>query len=204
MVVLDALLQQQLVGLRPELPPRRDVAAGSLAAELLDDLDAPVEDLLLLLGCQRHRVLVAVAVHPDLVAGVRHRPHLLGEGLGRVAGDEPGGLDPEALEQPEQARAPDLAGEQAACDVAGAVLAAVGAEPARDRVDVDPERAEDLFRHSLPLLSASPVLHLSPRRRPPPPRDRAPRDGRAGRPAGPAPSVLTGSIGRNGRSSPFS
>ena len=39
----------------------------------------------------------------------------------------------------------DLAGEQAARDVAGRVLAAVGAEPAGDGIDVDAEGAEDLL-----------------------------------------------------------
>ena len=49
------------------------------------------------------------------------------------------------VEQLQQAAAPDLAGEEAARDVAGRVLAAVRAEPARDRVDVDADAQKISF-----------------------------------------------------------
>ncbi len=50
-----------------------------------------VEDVGLLLPAHRDRVLVAVAVHADLVAGGDDLLELLGEGLDRVARQEPGG-----------------------------------------------------------------------------------------------------------------
>jgi hypothetical protein len=124
-VVLDAVLQQQLVGDVRELPPRRDVAGRALARDLLDQLDALQEDGLLLLARHRDRVLVRVAVHADLVAALDHHPGLLGEGLDRVAGDEPRRLDAVALEQLQQPRRADLAGEEAARDVIRRVLTAV-------------------------------------------------------------------------------
>ena len=64
-----------------------------------------------------------------------------------MAGDEPGGLDAEPPEHLEQPRAADLAGEQAARDVVGRILAAVAAEPACDGIDVDAEAAENFLGH---------------------------------------------------------
>ena len=72
---------------------------------------------------------------------------LAGERLDRVARDEPRRLEVVPLEELQQARRPDLAGEQAARDVVGGVLAAVRAEPACHRVDVDAVRDEDLLGH---------------------------------------------------------
>ena len=160
-VVLDAPLQQQLVGDGAELPPRGDVAGRPPPAQLLDEIDALVEHRGLLLAGHRDGVLVRVAVHPDLVAGVGHHAALVGEGLGGVAGDEPGGADAEAPEQLHQPRHPHLAGEQAARDVAGRVLAPVGAEPPGHRVHVDPECAEDLLPPASPAApgQAAPARH---------------------------------------------
>jgi len=56
---------------------------------------------------------VAVAVDADLMAGVGHRLHLAPEGLDRVPGDEPCGLDAEPLEQFQKTRRADFAGKQA-------------------------------------------------------------------------------------------
>ena len=111
-----------------------------------------VEDGLFLLGRHRHRVLVRVAMQPDLVAGIGHHLHLLGEGLDRVAGDEPGGAQAVVVEHLEQAGAADLPGEEPARDVAGRVLPAVRSRPARHRVHVDADGAEDLLRHALLLI----------------------------------------------------
>ena len=124
-VVLDAVLEEQLVRDVGELPPRRDVAGRAAAADLLDQADALDQDSFLLLRGHRDRVLVRVPVHADLVAGVDDHLRLLGEGLDRVAGDEPGRLQALTLEQLQEARCPDLAGEEAARDVVGRVLAAV-------------------------------------------------------------------------------
>ena len=146
-VVLDAVLQQQLVGHGRELPPGRHVAGRAAARDLLDQVDALEHHGLFLLRRHRDRVLVRVAVHADLVARVDDHLRLLGERLDRVAGDEPRRPQPVAVEELEQARRADLAGEEAPRDVVGGVLAAVGAEPACHRVDVDAVRAEDLLRH---------------------------------------------------------
>src|SRR5207302_1977895 len=81
-------------------------------------------------------------------AGVDDHLRLLGEGLDRVAGDEPGRLQALTLEQLQEARRPDLAGEEAARDVVGRVLAAVRAEPAGDGVDVDADRAQNFLGHA--------------------------------------------------------
>ena len=56
------------------------------------------------------------------------------------------------LEQIEQPRGADLAGEEPARDVVRRVLAAVGAEPAGDGVDVDAVGAENLLGHRFLLL----------------------------------------------------
>lgn len=144
-VVLDAALEEQLVGDAAELPPRGDVPGGAMPRHLLDQRDALIEDLGLLLAGHRDRVLVGVTVYADLVARLDDHAGLLGEGLHRVTGDEPGGAQVVAAEQLEQARHPDLTGEQAAADVVGGVLPAVGAEPAGDGVNVDAERADDFF-----------------------------------------------------------
>src|SRR3546814_110491 len=84
-----------------------------------DLLDALVEYLLFLFRSHGDGVLVAVTVDADLVPGVCHRLHLLRKGLDGMTRNEPGGPDPEAVEEFQQARRSDLAGEQAARDVVG-------------------------------------------------------------------------------------
>ena len=141
-------LEEELVRDVRELPPRRDVAGRPLPGDLLDEADALVEHGRLLLARHRDRVLVGVAVDPDLVTA---RDDLLGlrrEGLDRVAGDEPRRLQVVAVEELQEARRSDLAGEEPAGDVVGRVLASVRPEPAGHRVDVDPVRDEDLLGHS--------------------------------------------------------
>ena len=88
---------------------------------------------------------MGIAVHADLVAGVHNHLHLLREGLDRMARDEPGRPDAELVEKPDHARRADLAGEQAARDIAGRILAAIGAEPAGDRIDIDADGAQDIL-----------------------------------------------------------
>ena len=94
-------------------------------------------------------------MHPDLVAGVDDHLRLLRERLDRVARNEPGRLHVVLVEQLQQAPRPDLAGEHAAGDVVGRVLAAVRAEPAGDRVDVD---ADTRRRSPSPSLSSRDVV----------------------------------------------
>jgi hypothetical protein len=73
------------------------------------------------------------------------------EGLDRVAGHEPGGGQAVLLEKTDEARAADLAAEQAAGDIAGRVLAPVGAEHSGDSVHVDAERDLDVLSHEINL-----------------------------------------------------
>jgi hypothetical protein len=115
---------------------------------LLDEADAFVEDRLLLHAAEGQRVLVAVAVQADLVARPGHHVGLLGKALDGVAGDEPGLRDPEPLEELEEARHAHLGREDAAADVARAVLAPIAAEPARHRVAMHAEGADDVLGHA--------------------------------------------------------
>lgn len=72
-----------------------------------------VHDGRLLLERHGDRVLVAVAVQADLVARVCDHPALFGEGLERVAWDEPGRFDVVPLEHGQQAAYADRACEEA-------------------------------------------------------------------------------------------
>src|SRR4029077_13634797 len=68
-----------------------------------------------------------------------------GKGLDRMAGDEPAGAQAELVEELDQPRDADLAGKEPARDVARRILAAIGAEPSGDRIDINAEGTEDLF-----------------------------------------------------------
>ncbi len=65
--------------------------------------------------------------------GIEEGVRSVREGLDRVAGDEPGGLDAESTEELQKAGRSDLAGEEAARDVVGRILAAIGPQPAGHR-----------------------------------------------------------------------
>jgi hypothetical protein len=67
--------------------------------------------------------------------------------MGNVSMEWPGRLDAEPGKQLQQTRTADLAGKKTARDIVGGVLAAIRAEPACDRIDIDPEPAQDLLRH---------------------------------------------------------
>src|ERR1700728_4388904 len=146
-IVLDAFLDQQLVADRTEFPPGRNVARRPFSLQLGDEIDAFVENGLLLLRRHGNRILVRISVNPDLVTGLSDGFHLLREGLDRVAGNEPGGFDPEAFEQLQQARTPDLAGEQSTRDIVRRILAPIRSEPASDRIDIDAEPAQNFLCH---------------------------------------------------------
>jgi hypothetical protein len=108
----------------------------------------------------RHRVLVRIAVRADLVPRGDNHPGLLGEGLDRMARNEPACLELELVEQLQEPRHAYLAGEHLALDVGGRILAAIGAEPTRDRIDVHAKATKDPFRHSLsPPGSRCPRLY---------------------------------------------
>ena len=152
-VVFDALFQEQLGGDARKLPPRRDVPGRRPCREPLDQLDALVHHRLFLLGRHGDGIFVRVAVHADLVTGIDHQFALLGKGLDRMAGNEPRGRDGKTFEQIDQPRYADLAGKQAPRNIAGRVLAAIRAEPACHRIDVDADGTEDF------LLAAAGARH---------------------------------------------
>ena len=152
MVVLDSTFQEQFVGDRAEFPPRRDVAGRAPAGNLGYEVDTLVEHGFFLLAGHRDRILVGVAVYADLVPCLHHHGRLFREGFDRVAGDEPRGLDAKALEQIDQPWRADFAGEHPAGDVVRRIFAAVGTQPARNRIHVYTERTQDLFGHCF-LLS---------------------------------------------------
>src|SRR2546426_10462752 len=66
-VVLEAALEQELVGDGTEFPPRRDVSRRAVAGQLLRELVTLVQDGLLLHPGHRDRILVRVAVDADLM-----------------------------------------------------------------------------------------------------------------------------------------
>src|SRR6476619_3730212 len=66
-----------------------------------------------------------------------------------MAGNEPARLELVLVEQFQEPRHAHLAGEHPALDVGGRILAAIGAEPTRDRIDVHAKATKNLFRHSL-------------------------------------------------------
>src|SRR6185369_1379991 len=101
-VVLDAPFEQQFVGDAAELPPGRDVAGGPAAGDLLDEGDALVQHLGLLLTAHRDRVFVRVAVHTDFVTGGNYGVDLFRECLDGVPGYEPSGPEIVAAEQLQQ------------------------------------------------------------------------------------------------------
>ena len=83
------------------------------SAELGEYLVRLVEDVLLLLERHIGRVLVRVAMEPDLVAGVADHGAFFGKALQAVARDEPRGFDVVLVEQLEETARTDGAGEEA-------------------------------------------------------------------------------------------
>jgi hypothetical protein len=61
-VVLDAALDEELIGDLAELPPRGHVSRRPLAGPGRHEIDAVIQDFGFLLACHGDRVLVAVAV----------------------------------------------------------------------------------------------------------------------------------------------
>jgi hypothetical protein len=159
-IVSKPVLQQELRRHRRHLPPWRHIAARLLAGEFFDQFDRLLQYVLFLPPRHRHRILMRIAVRADLVPRGDNHPGLLGEGLDRMAGNEPARLELELVEQFQEPGYAHLAGEHPALDVRGRILAAIGAEPTRDRIDVHAKATKDLFRHSLsPSGSRRPRLY---------------------------------------------
>src|SRR5215208_6428956 len=150
-VVGDAILEEERHRGRAQLPPGGHVSGRAPPCKALDEINALVENSLFLLRRHGNRVLMGVPVETDLVPGVSHHLHLPGEGLDRVARDEPGGAETVFIEHLEQPGASDLAGEETARYVARRVLTAIRSQPASHGVHVDAEGAKDLLRHVLLL-----------------------------------------------------
>ena len=150
-VVFDPAFEQDLVGDRGKFPPGSNIARGPAAGDFLDEFDRPVQDGRLLLAGHGDGVFMRVPVHADFVPGVDDHPGQVREGLDRVARHEPGGGQAVLLEKPDEPRAADLAAEQAAGDIAGRVLAPVGAEHSGNCVHVDAERDLDVLSHEINL-----------------------------------------------------
>ncbi len=90
-VVLVAELQQEVVRDVRDLPPRGDVADRLASREVLDQPDALLQNVPLLLRGHGDRVLVRVAVAADLVPLIDDPLDLIRKGLDRVTGDKPRG-----------------------------------------------------------------------------------------------------------------
>ena len=147
MVVLDPALQQKFVADGGELPPWRDIAARPPAGESGHEVDAFIEHRGFLLAGHFDRVFMRITVNADFVTGVCDGAHLLRKRFDRMAGDEPRRLDAEPFEQSQQPGRPNLAGEQTARNIVRRILAAIGAEPAGDRIDVNAETAQYFLGH---------------------------------------------------------
>ena len=91
----------------------------------------------------------------DLVPAVGDHPHLIGERLDRVTGNEPARLQIQLLEQLQEARRPHLAGPNASLDVRRRVGPAVRPDPPGNGIDIDPDGREDLLGHASLLGSVS-------------------------------------------------
>ena len=123
---------------RAKRPVRRPPAGrrGS-AARRRQRLEAPAQDVALLVHGQLREVLVVPAVRRELVAALDDRGDRLRERLERVAGHEPGRRDPPRREQREDPRRADPRPELAVRDLDRRVAAP---DPVGDRVVVEGQR----------------------------------------------------------------
>ena len=97
--VVEPLLQQQIDGVRAEVPGGRAIAARRPAAQLLDRVVAKRQPLSFLLARQAGGRHVAPAVMADLMALLDHLAADLGVGLDHHARHEPGAAQLVFLEQ---------------------------------------------------------------------------------------------------------
>src|SRR5215212_8010867 len=106
----------------------------------------------------------------DFVTRVGNRLHLLRKGFDGMAGNEPGRLYAEAVEQLQKPGRANLAGEHATRDVAGRIFAAVRSQPSSHRIDVNAIGNENFLCHaflsSRHLPVATPNYKHSVRSRP--------------------------------------
>src|SRR5437870_9957546 len=99
MVVLYSVFEEESGGDAREFPPRGDIPSGSLARKALGQYLRLHKNVFFLLGFHRDRVLMRIAMESYLVPRIGHHLRLLRESLHRVAGDEPGRLDPVFFEE---------------------------------------------------------------------------------------------------------
>jgi len=110
-VVLDAVVEQELGSVRAAFPPGSDASSRGLSDKIGELSVGLVEDVFLLLEGHVLWVLVAVAVEADLVACVSNCCHFFWEGVETVSWDEPGCLDVVFLEEFEKTGDPNGSGE---------------------------------------------------------------------------------------------
>src|SRR5437868_10558204 len=146
-IVFDPIFQEQPHGHRTLFPPGRDVPYRALPPQIADEVNALVQDGLLLFRRHGDGILMRVPVQADLVPGIGYHLHLPRKRFDGVTGDEPGGCDPVPVEQIEQAWAAHLPGKQTAGDIARRVLTAIRPQPAGHGVHVDAIRTQDLLCH---------------------------------------------------------
>src|SRR5699024_9287359 len=136
-----------------------DVPGGTSPAACLDQVDAVVQHGGFLRATHRDRILVAVTVHPDLVARVDDLVELTRERFDGVARPERRCGDVVTTHQRVQSGYADFAREDPTGNVAGRVLSPVRAQPTAHGVDVDPERHEDFLTHRILLFPAATGVH---------------------------------------------
>ena len=137
---------QQLDRALREAAGRAAVAARPDAGGGLDAADAALDHCHLLVAIELPRVLVAVAVVPDLVALGGDAPAHLGKRFDRVPGDEPGRADAALAQQIEQAGRPHPPAELTARQRVRRVGLEVG-DPERHGVEVEAQANLDAGRH---------------------------------------------------------
>src|SRR2546427_4257235 len=77
MVVLEAILQEKLIGDIGEFPPGGDIACRAAPSHPFDESDTGTEDIFLLLWGHGNRVLMRIAMCPYFVSSLDHHTHLL-------------------------------------------------------------------------------------------------------------------------------
>lgn len=88
-IILDAIVKQQLRTLFTCFPPRRYATSWRLAGKLSQHVICLVKNLALLFNGHVRRVLVRVAMEADLMTSITYGGHILRKRLEAVAWNEP-------------------------------------------------------------------------------------------------------------------
>ena len=128
------MLEQQPDCRFVDLPPWCHVTLRPHTRNFRGKVDALDQNRLLLLRRHCQWVLVGIAVNPDFVLCIRYHLRLVREGLKGMAGDEPGGLNPESVKELEQAGRSDFASKHSVRNVKRGILSFIRTEPASNRI----------------------------------------------------------------------